>query len=239
MRYCWEREAVISWFLVEVQTRLNVAEGETPNCWLVASLENELLCNSKWEVVYITKPPLPKVVMVVRFTGNFSSNAKDCLDRTNKQLVAVCSVVEGGRWKSHSHQLMLPVWVQRRTQIPITAHKILVHLTSPLTVQTKTKLDGSYPLNSPVARSSCHALPAGHMHLHTLPIPWFKEALTMCLQGSHVLLSCISHQRVLCLWGTRTRGLVKAKLVINTLEFSSVLRSRTGFCQDKCWHIPQ
>lgn len=79
----------MSWFLVEIQTRLSVAEGETPNCWLVASLENEGLCNSKWAVFYVTKPPLPKVVMVVRFAGNLSSNAKDCLDRESKQTVGV------------------------------------------------------------------------------------------------------------------------------------------------------
>lgn len=76
----------------KIQTRLSVAEGKTPNPWLVASLENELLCNSKWEVYYVTKLPLLQVVMVVRFTGNLSSNAKDSLDRENKQPVAVqCS----------------------------------------------------------------------------------------------------------------------------------------------------
>lgn len=49
-----------------------------------------------------------KMVIVVIFTGNISSNARESLDRENKQPVTVCSVVEGGGWKLHSQQLVLP-----------------------------------------------------------------------------------------------------------------------------------
>lgn len=44
---------------------------------------------------------------------------------------------------------------------------------------------------------------------------------------------------LVCTGAGRRGALVKAESVTDRLEFSSVLRSKTGFCQDKCWHIPQ
>lgn len=205
MRYQgWELEAVVSWFLVEIQTRPSVAEGESPNCWLVVSLENELLCNSKWTVFYVTKSPLPKVVMVERFAGSVSSNAKDCLDKESKQPVAVYGVVEGGGWKSHSRQLMLPALSAEKD--PGSYHCPQSTRSFDFTTESadQDQTEWQYPLTVPRLVASVHALPAGHMHLHTFPIPWFMKAWTMCLQGSHVPLSCISqehtHHHILCSW---------------------------------------
>lgn len=84
-----------------------------------------------------------QMVMVVRFAGNLSSNARDCLDRENKQpsLCAVLWTAVGGN-DTASSWCYLP-WVQRRTHVPITAHKALVRLTPPLKAWTETKVNGS------------------------------------------------------------------------------------------------
>lgn len=151
--------------------------------------------------------------MVGSLAGNLSRKANDCLDRESEQGSSWvgCS---GGWWVvilRPSADVTCPEYRQGPSSrsLRLAAKHLFIWLP-----HWKHRPRPDWHGDALLLSHHWWCLAVGHTHLHTL--------------RTHAFHTCMyTHCKALIYEST------------NSLDFPSVLRSKTGFCQDVCWHISQ